>query len=173
MTNKLAIATLSLAALAALEMAVAQGAEEDERAWREPLPAKTLTGTEVALLPRTFASAYLVVGFSRASNEQTRAWGKRLEASGEAPVYRVVVLAGAPGFVRRMVARGIRGSVPEATHESFYLVDEKADAWRELVDFDDEGAAYVLRLNGDGGVCARHQGEVTDAALAKLAAGCG
>ncbi len=172
MTNKLAVAALSLAALAALAMAVALGAE-DERAWHEPLPAKTLTGTDVALLPHSFAGAHLVVGFSRASNEQTRAWGERLEASGEAPVYRVVVLAGAPGFVRRMVARGIRGSFPEAKHEFFYLVDEKADAWRELVGFDNEDAAYVLRLDGDGRVCARHQGEVTDAALAKLAAGCG
>ena len=84
------------------------------------------------------------------------------------PIYNVFVLAGAPRFVRGMIRRAIRSSVPEAHRSTFYIVEKNDAFWRTLAAADDADAAYVLRLDPTGRTCARHVGPVTDAALATL-----
>ena len=141
------------------------------------LPVKSLVGADTAIEPHPFNGALLVIGFSRESNQEARAWDERLShevnqrATGTAeriPIYNVVVLAGAPRLVRGMVRRLMKGAIPEARHASYYIVEEQAEHWRALASAADEGAAYVLRIDPAGRVCDRHKGPVTDHALASL-----
>ena len=144
------------------------------------LPVKPLVGADTAIEPHPINGALLVIGFSRESNQEARAWDERLShemnnlatvAAERLPIYNVVVLAGAPRLVRSMVRRLMKGAIPRARHATYYIVEEQAEYWRALAGVareTDEGAAYVLRIDPAGRVCGRHKGSVNDHALASL-----
>ena len=144
------------------------------------LPVKPLVGADTAIEPHPVNGALLVIGFSRESNQEARAWDERLShemnnpakpAAERLPIYNVVVLAGAPRLVRGMVRRLMKGAIPKPRHASYYIVEEQAEVWRALAGVarePDEGVAYVLRIDPAGRVCDRQQGPVTDHALASL-----
>lgn len=137
--------------------------------------AETLAGEEVAAPDDLGSRSLLVVSFHRAANAGAREWRSALDDAPAAEgwsIYSVVVLEGAPGFVRRMVVRTMRGEVEAARHGSYLVVEEGADAWRTLAGSDGEaedreGAVFVARLEG-GKVCARFRGLVSGAALTGL-----
>ena len=137
--------------------------------------AVTLAGNEVAAPADLGARSLLVVSFHRVANGGAREWRRvldddpRVDASS---VYTVIVLEGAPGFVRRMVVRALRGDVPAARQDSFLIVEEGADGWRELAGSNGEeedraDAVFVVRLE-DGEICRRYRGSVSTAALDEL-----
>ena len=137
--------------------------------------AVTLAGNEVAAPADLGARSILVVSFHRVANGGAREWRRvldddpRVDASS---VYTVIVLEGAPGFVRRMVVRALRGDVPAARQDSFLIVEEGADGWRELAGSNGEeedraDAVFVVRLE-DGEICRRYRGSVSTAALDEL-----
>ena len=137
--------------------------------------AVTLAGNEVAAPEDLGARSLLVVSFHRVANGGAREWRRvldddpRVDASS---VYTVIVLEGAPGFVRRMVVRALRGDVPAARQDSFLIVEEGADGWRELAGSNGEeedraDAVFVVRLE-NGEVCGRYRGSVSTAALDEL-----
>ena len=135
----------------------------------------TLAGEEITAPDDLEARSLLVVSFRRAANAGARDWRSALDDAPAADgwsVYSVVVLEGAPGFVRRMVARTLRGEVEAARHGSYLVVEEGADAWRTLAGSDGEAedredAVFVARLE-DGKVCGRYRGPVSGAALTDL-----
>ena len=137
------------------------------------LPARSLDGTDVSVPRDLPPGALLIVGFSRASNEQTEPWRQALDGlkDGAPPTYSVLVLEGAPRWVRGFIVRAIRRTVPDEEHHSILVVTENSEGWRTAVGFDPdaEDAAYVVRLDGlwGGGdaTCFRHAGPVTDDAL--------
>lgn len=137
--------------------------------------AVTLAGNEVEATKDLEARSLLVVSFRRAANGGAREWRRVLDDDPRVDgwsVYTVVVLEGAPGFVRRMVVRSLRGDVPAARQDSFLVVEEGADAWRELAGSNGEDenqaeAVFVIRLE-DGKVCSRYRGLSSGAALADL-----
>ena len=137
--------------------------------------AETLAGEEVAAPDDLGSRSLLVVSFHRAANAGAREWRSALDDAPAAEgwsIYSVVVLEGAPGFVRRMVVRTMRGEVEAARHGSYLVVEEGADAWRTLAGSDGdaedrEDAVFVARLEG-GKVCARFRGLVSGAALTDL-----
>ena len=137
--------------------------------------AETLAGEEVAAPVDLGSRSLLVVSFHRAANAGAREWRSALDDAPAAEgwsIYSVVVLEGAPGFVRRMVVRTMRGEVEAARHGSYLVVEEGADAWRTLAGSDGdaedrEDAVFVARLEG-GKVCARFRGLVSGAALTDL-----
>ena len=147
------------------------------------LPVKPLAGADTAIEPHPVNGALLVIGFSRESNQEARAWDERLShemnnpdtvAAERLPIYNVVVLAGAPRLVRSLVRRLMKGAIPKAKHATYYIVEEHAEYWRALAGVarePDEGAAYVLRIDPAGRVCGRHRGPVNDHALASLLTG--
>lgn len=137
--------------------------------------AVTLAGNEVAAPADLGARSLLVVSFHRVANGGAREWRRvldddpRVDASS---VYTVIVLEGAPGFVRRMVVRALRGDVPAARQDSFLIVEEGADGWRELAGSNGEGedradAVFVVRLE-NGEVCGRYRGLASADALDDL-----
>lgn len=141
------------------------------------LPARTLADTDVSVPDDLPPGALLIVGFSRASNAQTEPWRERVDADDElAPVaYSVLVLEGAPRWVRGLIVRGVRRAVPKEQHDSVLIVTKDGDAWRAWVGFDEasQDAAYVLRLDAGGGTCFRHVGAVSeDVLLASRDADC-
>ena len=141
------------------------------------MPAKTLADTDVSVPDDLPPGALLIVGFSRGSNAQTEPWRKRADADAElAPLaYSVLVLEGAPRWVRGLIVRGVRRAVPERQHDSVLIVTKGGDTWRAWVGFEEasQDAAYVLRLDRSGGTCFRHVGAVSeDALLASRDADC-
>jgi hypothetical protein len=137
--------------------------------------AVTLAGNEVEATEDLGTRSLLVVSFHRVANGGAREWRRVLDDDPRVDgwsVYSVVVLEGAPGFVRRMVVRALRGDVPVARQDSFLVVEEGADAWRDLAGSNGEGedqvaAVFVVRLER-GEVCGRHRGLVSGAELDDL-----
>lgn len=147
----------------------------------EIVRAVTLAGNEVEATKDLDPQALLVVSFHRVANGGAREWRRALDDDPRfagRSVYSVVVLEGAPGFVRRLVVRALRGEVPVARQDSFLIVEEGADAWRDLAGSNGEredraDAVFVVRLE-NGEVCGRSRGLVSGAALDELlAAPCG
>ena len=141
------------------------------------LRATTLSGADVTL-PDPERAAVLVVGFGRDAGQQVRPWRLRIDETESGPsVASVMVIDGVPRLLRGTLARVMRGEVAEERQRTIYLVTEDGDAWRALAQFDEtDGAdkAYVLRFDGEGQVCFRHVGPVSDsAASGLLAADCG
>ena len=138
--------------------------------------ARTVSERDFSVAAHLPPGAPLIVGFTRASNDQTRPWRERFDArDGAPPVYLALVLASAPRWVRGMAVRGIRGTMPEDRHDSVLIVTEGEDAWRALVVFEAtaKDSAYVVRLDATGQTCFRHVGAITDAAFeASLNADC-
>lgn len=142
---------------------------------REVPRAVTLAGNEVAAPADLGARSILVMSFRRAANAGAREWRGLVDGDPRTEgwsVYNVVVLEGAPEFVRRMVVRALRGDVSTARHDSFLVVEEGADAWRRVAGSNGEeedraDAVFVVRLE-DGEVCGRYRGLVSSAALDEL-----
>lgn len=137
--------------------------------------AVTLAGNEIAAPEDLGARSILVLSFRRAANTGAREWRSLVDGDPQTEgwsVYNVVVLEGAPEFVRRLVVRALRGDVPASRHDSFLVVEEGADAWRNLAgsngeDEDRADAVFVVRLEDDV-VCGRYRGRVSRSALDEL-----
>ncbi len=137
--------------------------------------AVTLAGNEIAAPEDLGARSILVLSFRRAANTGAREWRRHIDGDPQTEgwsVYSVVVLEGAPAFVRRMVVRALRGDVPASRHDSFLVVEEGAEAWRNLAgsngeDEDRADAVFVVRLEDDA-VCGRYRGRVSRTALNEL-----
>jgi hypothetical protein len=118
------------------------------------LPVETLSGHALQL-PAAWPPepVLLIAGFSRASHAPCRAWAQRWRREGPADlaVYQMAVIDDVPGWLRPMVARGIRKGVPEALHDRFLLVTERGEAWRKLAAYAEPDAAYLLLFD------ARHE----------------
>ena len=139
------------------------------------LAARTLGGADLSVPGDLPLGALLIVGFSRGSNEQTEPWLRAVDAAAPAPAYSVLVLEGAPRWVRGLIVRGVRRAVPKDDHDSVLIVTKNAAGWRALVGFEAEreDAAYVVRVDALGDTCFRHVGPVTDEAVrASLDAAC-
>ncbi|MCY4011298.1 MAG: hypothetical protein OXG82_01140 [Gammaproteobacteria bacterium] len=164
-------ATAQLAAVIALLWAGSSIAQDD--AATATLRATTLSGEDLTL-PDPARAAVLVVGFGRDAGQQVRPWRLRIDETESGPsVASVMVIDGVPRLLRGTLARVMRGEVAEERQHTIYLVTEDGDAWRALAQFDEtDGAdkAYVLRFDGEGQVCFRHVGPVSDSAASGLLA---
>jgi len=166
------VGLLAMIALLAPGLCIAE-----QEAATASLRATALDGVEVTV-PDPERAAVLVVGFGRDAGRQVRIWRQRIDAMESAPsVASVLVIDDMAGLLRGVLTRRMRGEVPEPRQKTIYLVTKDGEAWRDLAQLDEtEHAddAYVLRFDGEGRVCFRHVGAVTDAAAAALlAADCG
>ena len=172
-----------LLAVAVAAVACAAGASDDAVRLAQ-MPVKNLSGDETTVALHPTKGAVLVIGFTRESNESTRAWSERLDAAlgfpdpppDVVPVYSIAVVEGAPRLVLGMMRRMMRRAIPEEQHERFLLVEREADAWRAIAadaEAADE-AAHVLRLDASGRICTSYVGPASDEAVGRiLDAGCG
>lgn len=110
----------------------------------------------------------VVIGFTHGSQNQTKAWSKRLTA--EYPTYSIAVLEDVPRLVRGMATHGIKSGVPEDQRERFLLVYHGEKELKEAAGFSTPDDAYILMVDPSGAIKWKYHGPLTDAALEQLKA---
>lgn len=129
---------------------------------------ETLAGNKVSL-PAAAAgrAALLIIGFTRGSQDQTKAWS--LRARDRFPAWSIAVLEDVPRLLRGMVTRGIRSGLPKEQHGRFVLVYQGEKQLKQAAGFGRPDDAYLLVIDGAGAVRWSFHGPVTDAAIDQLA----
>ena len=134
---------------------------------------ENLAGKKI-VLPEASAGhvAILVIGFSHASQNETKAWADRLDRQFPNPamvtVYPVAVLEAVPRLVRGMASHGIRSGTPKEQRDRFLLVYHKEAELKAAAGFSAPDDAYILLLDGHGAIHWRFHGPLTDSAVAEL-----
>jgi predicted transcriptional regulator len=82
--------------------------------------------------------------------------------------YQMPVLASVPKFIRGVVVKSIRSSIPEAEQTHFLPMFSDEPEWRKIARYANADDAYVLVVDGDGRVRWQTSGKVTDAEFAAL-----
>lgn len=128
----------------------------------------TLAGNSVGLPDAVHGKVgVLVVGFSKSSQGQVAAWGRRLSAdfnqSSSVVYFEVPILAGAPRILRGMIVRQMGSTVPDAQRPHFLPLMENEAGWRAVTHYDQSDDAYVLLLDGTGTIYWQTHGNATDA----------
>ncbi len=122
----------------------------------------TLSGKAVTLAQAVRGQrVVLVAGFSRAGGSGTGAWVKAVEddpALKGAAVWQVAMLAGVPGLMRGMIARGMRKGVTAAEQERFVVLSADEAAWRSYFGVTQDDVPYVVMLDAAGKVVWRGHG---------------
>lgn len=144
----------------------------------EPFPrveGESLAGKSVVLPEAASGHAtVLVLGFTHASQSQTKAWAERLHQQFRDPaavaVYSIAVLEEVPRLVRGMAVHGIRSGVPQDQRETFLLVYHDEKALKQVASFEQPDDAYLLVLDRQGNVHWHFHGAVTGNAVESLAA---
>ena len=153
-----------------LLLALSLGAEQ-----LPPVEGQDLLGKTVSL-PAAAAgqAAILVIGFTHASQNQTKAWSQRLEKQFPAPapvrIYSIAVLEDVPKLVRGMAVHGIKSGVPAEQRGRFLLVYHHEAELKQSAGFAAPDDAYLLVLDPAGAVRWRFHGPVTDSAIEQLLA---
>jgi hypothetical protein len=133
----------------------------------------TLTGIPVVLPDAVKGKVgVLVVGFTRPSQAQVQAWGKRLAADYPAAsgvvYYEMPVLASAPLLVRPVIESEMKVTVSAAERAHFLPMTQNEAGWLSATHYVQGDDAYALLIGGDGVVRWQKQGPVTDANYAEL-----
>lgn len=132
-----------------------------------PLEGETLTGKKASLpAAANGRAALLILGFTHASQHQTKAWADRVQK--EFPTFSVAVLEEAPRLVRGMITHGIRSGVPKDQQDRFLLVYHGEKELKQAAGFDRPDDAYLLIIGPDGRIRWRYHGPVTDAAVEQI-----
>lgn len=131
------------------------------------VPTESLLGAK-AELPGMLKgrTTVLIVGFTHASQTETKAWSQRIGRDLDA--YSVAVLQDVPRLVRGMVKGGIKDGVPQAQRDRYLLVFTGEKEIKAAAAFDRPDDACLLLLDPEGAIRWRFHGPVSDAALAEL-----
>jgi hypothetical protein len=128
---------------------------------------ETLSGKKVSLPDITGGKpALLIIGFTRGSQAQTKAWNLRLRD--RFPAWSIAVLEDVPRLVRGMVSHSIKSSIPREQFDRFVLVYRGEKQLKQAAGFDEQDDAYLLVLDSAGAIRWSFHGPVTDAALEQL-----
>lgn len=111
-------------------------------------------------------AAVLVMGFTHASQSQTKAWNQRIGT--QFPSYSIAVLEDVPRLVRGMVTHGIKSGTPPERRDRFLLVYHGEKELKEAAGFSTPDDAYVLLMDALGAIRWKFHGPVTDQAFDQL-----
>ena len=128
-------------------------------------------GERAVAIPDAFKGkqTVLVITFTRAAQDQARAWTDRIkQKSISAPTFQVLELEDVPRLMRGFVRGSIRRSIPKDSQDNFILLFEGEDALKKAAGFQVSDDAYVLLLDADGNVQWREHGVISDAKLTAL-----
>ena len=134
---------------------------------------ENLMGRKI-VLPEAAAGhrAILVIGFSHASQGQTKAWAERLDREFPNPsmvtVYPLAVLEAVPRLIRGMVSHGIKSDTPKEQRDRFLLVYHQEAELKTAAGFTAPDDAYILLLDASGVIRWRFHGPVTDSSVAGI-----
>ena len=113
-------------------------------------------------------AALLIVGFSRESSKQTRAWGEQLtsDCRGDGLIcYQIPVLESVPRLMRGMVTGGIRHDVPKERQDNFLVLFHDEKVWKQMASFSSPNDAYLILLGKDGSIHWKMHGAAEQNAL--------
>ena len=114
----------------------------------------------------------LVIGFSRGSQQAVTDWAKKLAAdyreSSTVVYYEMPMLASIPRWVRGLVVRQMRSSVPEHAWPRLVPLTEDEKTWRSVAHYAAEDDAYILLVDGQGIVRWQTAGSPTDTLYKEL-----
>lgn len=138
-----------------------------------PVTGQTLTGTPVSLPADLHGrTGVLILGFSKDSRLQARAWGKRLAGdfytSSQVQYFEMPMLAGVPRLLRGYVLRQIAAEVSDRGKPHFLPITNNEDRWRSLVHYAQPNTPYVVVVDSTGHPLWQTSGDATDAAYAQL-----
>jgi len=122
-------------------------------------------GERAVAIPDAFKGkpTVLVITFTRAAQEQARAWTDKVkQKSIGAQNYQVLELEDVPRLFRGFVRGSIRKSIPKESQDSFILLFEGEDALKKAVGFQVSDDAYVLLLDANGNIVWREHGAVDE-----------
>src|SRR5215471_1210316 len=130
------------------------------------LNGETLTGKKVSLPGESQIPILIVIGFSRASQQQTLEWGKcmhQLKAQQLEFNYRPVAeLESVPRPFRGFVEKNIRNAVPSELHDNFVLLYEGEKTLKQLSHFNRDEEAYAFLLDRKAGISWQDHGPCND-----------
>ena len=136
------------------------------------LNGETLNGKKVSLPGESQVPILIVIGFSRASQQQTLEWGKcmrELKAQQLEFNYRPVAeLESVPRPFRGFVAKNIRSAVPSELHDNFVVLFEGEKTLKQLAHFDRSEEAYVILLDVKARILWQDHGPCNDGRVSAL-----
>jgi hypothetical protein len=118
-------------------------------------------------------AAVLIIGFTHASQMQTKSWSAALEP--ELPTYSIAVLEDAPRLVRPMAISGMKSGVAQDQRVRHLVLTHHEKELKASAGFAAKGEAHpddawILLLDRDGAMRWRFHGPFTEAAHMELKA---
>jgi len=110
--------------------------------------------------------AILVLGFTHASQHQTKAWAAKLTPL--YPTWSIAVLQDMPRLVRPMATHSMKNDVPADQRARFLLVFKGEKELKQAAGFQTPDDAYLLIIDKSGVVRWRFHGPLTDDALMQV-----
>lgn len=137
------------------------------------LQEENLAGQQIVLPDAASGkAAILVFGFTKASQNTTGAWMKRLQhdygKSAGVVLYQLPVLEEAPRIFHGMIVSGMKKGVPEGERANFIPVMHNEAELKKLVGYKEADDAYVVVLDHTGRVAFQTHGATPDANYAQL-----
>jgi hypothetical protein len=132
------------------------------------LECETLTGRHLTMPADAQGNpALFIVGFSKASSEQTGYWAKHIPKD-LVPTYPIAVLEGVPRLARRMTVHGIKTGVPKPNQDHFLIIYDNEKELKAAAEFQAPDEAYLILIAPDGSILWRFHGAFTHTALKDL-----
>ena len=149
--------------LALFAVARAQAPQPMPRISGESLAGQTVTLPDAA----KGKVALLIFGFTKASKENTKAWGDRVlaEFGGQSrfELYQLPVLEDVPRLFRGMVISGIKKDVKYNLRDHFVPILHGEGEMKKLVAYREPDDAYMIVLNASGEIVQQTHGQFSDA----------
>lgn len=109
----------------------------------------------------------LVISFTKRGGIAAAEWSRRIDTVfGSYPrvaIYAIAVLADVPRFIRPIIVRGIKSSLPQRDYAHFVPIYQDEPQWRSAVNYEDKDDAYVLVLDRNAQIVEVLHGAVNDA----------
>jgi len=130
---------------------------------------ENLLGAKIALPEAAKGHpSVVVIGFSHASQAQTKTWSDRLDS--EFKVYSIAMLQDVPRLVRPMAVGGIKSGVPQAQKDHYLLLFKSEKELKDAFAFGAPNDAYLALVAGDGTIRWRFHGPFSEESLKELKA---
>ena len=96
----------------------------------------------------------LVIGFTQASGESSKEWGRALYAltqkGGSFAYFQTPVLTAVPRFIRGMVLGNIKKGVVASQQDRFLPIFDHEQGWKNAVSYTVPDDSYILVVNQQG-----------------------
>jgi hypothetical protein len=132
------------------------------------IQAETLSGKHVAVPGDVKGKPTLfVIGFTRASKDQTGYWSKKIP-SDMVNFYSVAVLEDVPRLVRPAIAHSMKSDTPKEKRDHFLLIYSGQKELKEAAGFEKPDDAYLILIDPDGEVAWRFHGPFSHTTLSEM-----